>query len=190
MGPLILLDVDGVVNILGEDDSPDGWDVVCSGRATAEGNTYPIVWSPEVVAALTRWLDDGVEIQWLTTWGHDANRSLRELIDLPELPVAGTYDHEPAGVPEEPGRSHASDAPSAPDPLTGQWWKYDVVQRILREQPERTLIWIDDELHGAMRFREWADEHPQVHAIGPDGDLGLTAADLVAIEALLYPPEP
>jgi hypothetical protein len=183
--PLILLDVDGVLNILSDDNAPDSWDVVCSGRATADGSSYPISWAPEVVVAVKRWISGGVEVQWLTTWGHDANTSLRHLLDLPELPVAGTHDYEPAGIAEEAGRSHASVAPAAPDPLTGQWWKYDVVQRLLREQPDRTLIWIDDELHRAMRFRRWADDHPRVIPIGPDGDLGLTAEDLATIDQAL-----
>ena len=76
-------------------------------------------------------------------------------------------------------------APAAPDPLTGQWWKYDVVQRILNEQPDRIVIWIDDELHRAQRFRHWADQHPRVHPIGPDGSRGLTPADLETLDALL-----
>jgi hypothetical protein len=185
MRPLILLDVDGVLNILSDDDAPASWDLVRKGRATAEGSSYPITWAPDVVEAIKGWLDAGADVQWLTTWGHDANRSLRELLGLPELPVAGTYDHEPAGVPDDDGPSHAAVAPAAPDPLTGQWWKYDVVQRILREQPKRTVIWIDDELLRAQEFRRWADEHPHVHAIGPDGDLGLTADDLAAVEELL-----
>jgi hypothetical protein len=183
--PLVLLDVDGVLNLLG-DDAPGGWEVVCSGWATAEGTSYPITWAPEVLDAVRGWIADGVEVQWLTTWGHDANTSLRHLLDLPELPVAGTYGSPPAA--ESGGRAHADVAPAAPDPLTGQWWKYDVVQRILDEQPERTLIWIDDELRHDDRFRRWADEHPRVHAIGPQALLGLTAQDLATIAELLRLP--
>jgi hypothetical protein len=181
--PLILLDVDGVLNILSRDASP--WDAVRSGWAIAEGNRYRITWSPEVIDTIKRWLAEGVEIQWLTTWGHDANNSLRHLLGLPELPVAGTYDQDPTGSPETAGDSHASVAPAAPDPLTGQWWKYDVACRIVKEQPDRTLIWVDDELRRALRFRRWAEEHPRVHPVGPDCDVGLVPADLEAIEALL-----
>jgi hypothetical protein len=182
--PLVLLDVDGVLNVLS--DSADGWPVLAAGWAVAEGRRYPINWAPDVIDALRRWLDEGVEVQWLTTWGHDANDSLRHLLGLPELPVAGTYRQEPWGAPEAAGDSHASVAPAAPDPLTGQWWKYDVVQRLLREHPGRTLIWVDDELHlEGTRFRRWADEHPSVIPIGPDGRYGLTPDHLAQIDELL-----
>lgn len=183
--PLVLLDVDGVLNILGDDEEPT-WEVVLSGRATAEGTSFPITWSPDVIDWITRWIDAGVEIQWLTTWGHDANSSLRHLVGLPELPVAGTYDERWRGAPETTGAtSHAEMAPAAPDPLTGAWWKYDVVKRLLTEQPGRLLIWVDDELFGPSRFRTWADAQELVHPIGPDGDLGLTQADLEEIDRLL-----
>ena len=187
--PLVLLDVDGVLNILS--DSADGWPVVSAGWAVAEGRRYPITWAPEVVDRLRRSLDEDVEIQWLTTCGHDANTSLRHLLDLPELPVAGTYGQRLSGAPEPAGEAHASVAPAAPDPLTGHWWKYDVVQRLLREQPGRMLIWIDDELHDEWsRFRMWADEHPSVRPIGPDGRHGLTPEHLEQIDQLLQAGHP
>lgn len=184
--PLVLLDVDGVLNVLS--DAVDGWPVLSAGWAVAGGRRFPITWAPEVVTALRRWLAAGVEVQWLTTWGHDANTSLRHLLGLPELPVAGTYDQDPVGAPEAAGSSHASVAPAAPDPLTGRWWKYDVVQRLLHEQPGRPLVWIDDELHvDRSPFRRWADEHAWVTAIGPDGRYGLTRRELDQVERLVIP---
>ena len=195
MRPLLLLDVDGVLNILGDDTQP-AWDLVMSGHAVADGSTFPITWAPAVIDAFKTWIVQGVEVQWLTTWGHDANSSLRHLVGLPELAVAGTYDgegwlgaikrtNEDDSTSEQPVTSHADIAPAAPDPLTGAWWKYDVVQRLLVDYSDRLLVWIDDELSRADRFRRWADEHERVHPIGPDGDLGLTQADLAEIEGLL-----
>lgn len=185
MRPLVLLDVDGVLNVLGEE-SRATWDVLMAGRATADGTSFSIMWSPEVIQTLNGWIEDGVEVQWLTTWGHDANHSLRHLVGLPELPVAGTYDEHWRGASEStPAASHAEMAPAAPDPLTGEWWKYDVVQRLLRQHPDRLLVWIDDELFLPSPFRRWADWHERVHAIGPDGDLGLTQDDLDEIASML-----
>jgi hypothetical protein len=183
--PLVLLDVDGVLNILGDDAAPS-WDVVLSGRATAEGTSFAITWSPDVIDRINSWINAEVEIQWLTTWGYDANNSLRHLVGLPELTVAGTHNGSWQGVPEDKNvTSHAAMAPAAPDPLTGEWWKYDVVKRLLSEQPGRLLVWVDDELFPPTRFRRWADEHESIHPIGPDGHLGLTEADIEEIEALL-----
>jgi hypothetical protein len=190
MTPLILLDVDGVLNALADDGENDlAWREWRHGSATADSTAWPIVWAPEVIGRLRAWHDSGrVEIQWLTTWGHEANNELRELLGLPELAVAGTYqDEDESGAGTDAGSSHASVAPSAPDALSGRWWKYDVVRRLLAEQPDRELIWIDDELQPGSAFRRWADEQPLLHAVGPDPAVGLSSDDLRQIAWLLEP---
>ncbi len=189
--PLLLLDVDGVLNALPDECSDlEVWTDWRSGWATTDDTRWPITYSPTVVSHLRSWHQTGaLELQWLTTWGHAANGELRDLLGLPELAVAGTYDESDRdGSPEGPGTAHASVAPAAPDPLTGRWWKYDVVQRLLREHPDRELIWVDDELHKASRFRTWAKRHPRVHAIGPNPRCGLTPRDLKALAKLVAPP--
>jgi hypothetical protein len=184
--PLLLLDVDGVVNAL-PDESDDlmVWSDWKSGWARADGSRYHITFAPEVVAQLLAWHTSGaLELQWLTTWGHDANDELRVLLGLPELTVAGT--HQDAGAPSEvDAASHADVAPAAPDPLTGRWWKYDVVRRVLAEQPGRTVIWVDDELYGPSRFRTWGEEHPDVVPVGPNPRCGLVQADFDQIVPLV-----
>ncbi|HLK94296.1 MAG TPA: HAD domain-containing protein [Nocardioidaceae bacterium] len=187
--PVLLLDVDGVLNAFDRVPAArGGWDDWQHGGATAEGTRWPITWSPRVVATLSDWHEQGrVELRWLTTWGHDANDELRRLLGLPELPVAGTY-HE-AGGPSgaaETGGGHASVTPAAPDPLSGSWWKYDVVVSLLRTEPERRFVWVDDDLDrldGA--FARWAETQPSITTIVPDPRRGLTAADLEVIAALL-----
>ncbi len=58
--PLVLLDVDGVLNALGDDDQPadtvSDWQ---QGWATADGTRWPITWSPTVVARLASWHVEG-----------------------------------------------------------------------------------------------------------------------------------
>lgn len=184
--PLLLLDVDGVLNALGHGAIVWGSDQWQHGWATAEGRRYPITWATEVIERLRRWHERGaVELQWLTTWGHYANDELRHLLRLPQLVVAGTYDHvaPDAGAPQDaPVDAHATVAPAAPDPLSGHWWKYDVVVRVLADYPERLVIWVDDELHGDNPYRRWAHRHPWVLPVGPDPDTGLTDVDLMLIE--------
>lgn len=182
MRPLLLLDVDGVLNALPE--TPDDllvWPEWSSGWARAGASRYPITFAPEVVARLHAWHESGdLELQWLTTWGHDANDELRELLGLPCLTVAGTY--QDAGAPTSTaGASHAAVAPAAPDPLTGRWWKYDVVQRVLRENSGRTVLWVDDELRRPSSFREWAKDQGSIVPVGPDPRCGLTTEDLDVI---------
>lgn len=182
--PLLLLDVDGVLNALSDHgEHRAAWPDWSRGSATSDGTSWPILWAPAVVDRLLAWHEEGqVELQWLTTWGHDANGELRALLGLPHLTVAGTYEDEGAEgwASQGMGVSHASVAPAAPDPLSGEWWKYDVVRRLL-DQTDRRLIWVDDELHRPTGpFRQWADAHDRVVAVGPAPRTGLTAADLEA----------
>ncbi|MDP9183414.1 MAG: HAD domain-containing protein [Actinomycetota bacterium] len=186
--PLLLLDVDGVLNALADyDEHLEVWPDWKSGHATADGTSWPITWAPEVIGQLRTWHESGsVELQWLTTWGHDANGELRELLGLPGLAVAGTYDDGLPAINDPAATSHADVAPAAPDPLTGQWWKYDVVLKVLQEHPERVIIWVDDELHdGTSRFRQWADQHDRVLAVGPDPRSGLASHDVLRIMEIL-----
>lgn len=179
--PLLLLDVDGVLNAF---DDVGGWDVLMHGYARAEGNRWPILYSPTVIARLLALHTAGqVEIQWLTTWGHDANGGLRELLGMPELVVAGTYAGDNGG---EYADTHvgalAEVTASAPDHLTGEWWKFDIVRRIHDADPDRPLIWVDDELHHSHNpYSAWAADHDHL-AVGPDPRTGLTEKDLLAIE--------
>jgi hypothetical protein len=183
--PILLLDVDGVLNALTDDSADLGaWDDWQQGTATAEGARWPILWSPGVISRLRELHEsERVELRWLTTWGHDANNDLRLLVGLPELAVAGTY-HDAGAPTVEPstGPAHAAVAPAAPDPLTGRWWKYDVVARLVQQEPERRLIWVDDDLDRANGvFVDWATRQPSVTPIAPDPRCGLTPHDLDAI---------
>ena len=183
--PLLLLDVDGVLNAFGGDaEDLAAWTEWSAGWATSDGTAWPITFAPEVVARLSSWHEEGrLELQWLTTWGHDANGELRELLGLPHLDVAGTYQDEDdeGAAAASAAVSHAAVAPSAPDPLSGRWWKYDVVRRMLAADPDRLLIWVDDELAVGSAYRSWADAQPRVRAVGPDPAVGLSPAGLDVI---------
>jgi len=181
--PLVLLDVDGVLNAVASVTS-DVWDDWRTGVASAEGRTFPITWSPTVVQAVRGWryLAD---VHWLTTWGHDANRSLRHLLELPELPVAGTYDEPADGAPDRDGPTHASVAPAAPDPLTGRWWKFDVVRRLVRADPDRRMVWIDDDLRLQDDVRAWMRQEASCLLVAPPASTGLTPAHLASVESYL-----
>lgn len=183
--PLLLLDVDGVINALADyEEHLTVWPIWRSGHAQADGTSWPITWAPEVIDQLRNWHEAGrVELQWLTTWGHDANGELRTLLGLPELVVAGTYQEFDRAQPSLSGsRSHADVAPAALDPLSGHWWKYDVLQRCRRDHPGRSIIWVDDELNDRSgRFRIKAEALDDLLAVGPDARLGLAPDDLALV---------
>src|SRR3954467_10311157 len=74
--PILLLDVDGVLNAA-RLDLPDGWQ-----RGTFNG--FVLSWDPTAPARLRELHESGrVEIQWLTTWTTNADRLLAEPMGLP-----------------------------------------------------------------------------------------------------------
>ena len=184
MQPLILIDVDGVLNALSE---TDAWDDLRTGEAVAKGRPYPIRWSPTVVDRVVSWCEVA-DVRWLTTWGQDANDSLRHLVGLPDLPVAGTHDGlagPPDSAPSDSGASYAAVTPAAPDALTGQWWKFDVVRRLVREEPSRPMIWLDDDLANQHEICSWMGDSAMAMVLAPDRASGLVATDLDAVDAYL-----
>ena len=192
MRPLLLLDVDGVLNAVTAAPDPAVWPDWAQGTASAAGRTWPIHWSPSVVAAVLRWRE-AADVQWLTTWGHEANAGLRELLGLPELPVAGT--HADADFPPDPGEPDpllpgalAGVTPAAPDELTGRWWKFDLVRRLVRSDPSRTLVWVDDDLAGQAEVRAWMERESRSLLVVPSPRTGLSPDDLAAVDAFLQAP--
>lgn len=187
---LVLVDVDGVLNVLGIPERGRDWR---SGEAVAAGRSWPIRWSPDVVDRIAGW-SLVADVQWLTTWGHDANTSLRHLLGLPELSVAATHDApldpdaaraDDEGDPGPPGPSHAAMTPAAPDALTGRWWKFDAVRRIVHADPDRRLVWLDDDLYGQEEVRAWMRAHATALLIAPDPRTGLVQEQLNAVERWL-----
>ncbi|MGY1601645.1 HAD domain-containing protein [Geodermatophilus sp. SYSU D00815] len=165
--PILLLDVDGVLNAA-RAELPDGWE-----RGTFNG--YVLSWDPTVTARLREWHESGrVEIQWLTTWTTDADRLLAEPMGLPRgLTTHDRADAAPVGFL---GR------------LTGLsgWWKLAAARAVAEAEPERRIVWIDDDLaEQAADTGEWLAANPHVLVVAPDLYEGLTHAQLDEIEAWL-----
>jgi hypothetical protein len=185
MSALVLLDVDGVLNAVDPEPDPRVWPDWQRGRASAAGRTWPIAWSPTVVRTVLAWREVA-EVHWLTTWGSLANGALRELLGLPELPVAG--------APGSPSDGSGSDAAlgslagvtaAAPDELTGRWWKFDVVRELVRAEPGRPLVWIDDDLAGQRDIRTWMGEHAPCLLVSPTPRTGMRPDDLELVTRFL-----
>jgi hypothetical protein len=165
--PVLLLDVDGVLNAL-LPEVPDGW-------KRGSFNGFPFSWDPTITARLREWHESGrVEIHWLTTWSKDADRLLAEPMGLPR------------GL-----RTHSRDR-VAPSGFTGRvgarsgWWKLAFAREVAEAEPGRRIVWIDDDLTDQARSTgEWLAANPQVMIVAPDLATGLTHEQLDAIEAWL-----
>ena len=168
--PVLLLDVDGVLNALLHD-LPEGWR-----RGTFHG--YVLSWDPTVVARLRELHDAGrVELQWLTTWTHLADELLAEPLELPR--GLRTHDREamlPTGFIGRPG-------------AVAGWWKLAAARAVAEAEPGRRIVWIDDDLADqATDTSEWLAANGRVLVVAPELAAGLTHAELDRVEAWLDGP--
>ncbi len=168
--PVLLLDVDGVLNAV-HPDLREGWR-----RGTFNG--YVLSWDPTVTARLREWHESGrVELQWLTTWTEKADQLLAEPMGLPRgLRTHSRPDVLPTGfIGERRG-------------IPG-WWKLAAARAVAEAEPGRRIVWIDDDLaEQAADTREWLAGNAQVLVVAPDLVAGLTHAELDRVEAWLADP--
>lgn len=159
-GPLLLLDVDGVLNPYRAKPSkrPAGY---TTHRLTPDGRTYRVWLNPSHGRMLLDFAEKtGAELVWATTWEHAANRLIAPLIGLPTLPVIGWG-------------------------YTGVHWKFDAVQVYAQGRP---LAWLDDDFGYYHREREWFEERrgdtpTLLHHVDPA--IGLLQGDLDAVGSWL-----
>lgn len=164
MRPLLLIDVDGILNPYAAKPHrrPDGYTTHRMLTATwrARGGRKPLrVWlNPDHGPALTALPFDLV---WATTWQHEANEWIAPHLGLPALPVLPFPDLW------------------APRP-DGTFWK---THDIVTWTAGRPFAWIDDEIGDADRAYVTA-HHPGpalLHHVHPAK--GLLPADFAALRA-------
>jgi len=167
--PVLLLDVDGVLNAMARE-LPAGW-------RRDRFNGYVLSWDPTVTARLRGWHETGrVELQWLTTWTTDADRLLAGPMGLPRGLRTHDRDLGPTGY-----GVRVAGAPA--------WWKLAVAQQVADAAPGRRIVWIDDDLADqAEDTAGWLAASPQVLVVAPALAVGLTHAELDAVEAWLADP--
>ena len=118
--PLILLDVDGVLNALALQPGP-AWE-----RHTCQSwnGTYRVRLNPAHGPMLLNLAaETGAELVWATTWTSDANKQIGPKIGLPELPVIDVLSGE-----DEPWVN--AKVPPVADYVNG-----------------RPFVWLDDDLN-------------------------------------------
>lgn len=160
MKPVLLLDVDGVVNALSRRGWPDDtiWADLRIGR-------YRIQIAHPVVDWLQRLHDEGrVEVQWHTTW-QDLVYQITNQLGLPKAPITD--------APEITTFTDGSDG----------WWKIPAVTRAL--ESERPVIWVDDDIDYDVMARAVVDStatHVPRLLVCPGSMEGLMADQIARID--------
>jgi Swiss Army Knife RNA repair-like protein len=157
--PLLLLDIDGVLNPWAAPTCPPGY---VEHRFRAGWRRTRQAWlCPEHGPALRGLADrTGAELAWATNWTHDANTTVGAALGLPALPVI-----EFAG----------------PHTDSGPEWKFRAVARFAYDRP---LAWLDDDfdLRPTAKAAFLARRDPPTLLVPVHPATGLTAAELTTVE--------
>ena len=159
MTTIVYIDVDGVINSFKESRKLTGW----QGEwrvDTVMG--YKIHWYTDLVEELNKLAAmEDVQVKWLTTW---QDKAVSEL--CPALGIEGKYwdvlYHDESEGDHLFSRNNG-------------WWKLKAIIRDYTiHQPDK-VVWIDDDFKYEGNAMEWAAFMEEtVHAVSPDGDLGMT----------------
>lgn len=179
--PVLLLDIDGVVNAISRDFPRYAWGTLLwqTAEYPSNGELFPLMWSRPVIEYLgSLYVQDRVEIRWHTTWQEEAHE-FASIVGLPE----GF-----ASIAKAPERMSSPGIFARQQFLAGKpaWWKYPAAERVLVEE-KRPLIWIDDEIHSKIneRYRANMLGLGDVCLVCPNQQTGITRKHMRIIEEFL-----
>lgn len=180
--PVLLLDIDGVLNSLLKKPPAHAWTPQDWRTAihTFRGVDWPLLWAEPVVEWLNS-LGDRVEVRWHTTWQLQAT----EYAKIVGLPV----DWAIAECPEytQAAANWSEFAKTQIHARRSTWWKFNTGERVLTEE-KRPLIWIDDDLTlktGRIQRKDLASHGPKACLISPDGHTGIMPKHIAIVENFL-----
>jgi hypothetical protein len=191
--PLILLDIDGVIN-MGEP-RRSRWPQLKTKNVVDKrnGRSYRFDYAVGVVDQLNQWADSGLaEIRWLTTWDESARSCV--------APALGLRNFALARDPAEHLTKYDAARRTAEQTFTSneEALKSPAVADTKNEASGRTrpIIWIDDMLRtlfcrpgGTDDINYWRHRQ-QTLLLEPDRRDGLTPSQMDCIESFLLDPHP
>lgn len=181
--PVLLLDIDGVLNAMSKQLQIRHWKAEYWHRGSVrarDGIDYPMTWAQPVVDWINA-LDRvrAVEIRWHTTWQYEALK-VGGLMGLNEFAVQDCPEYVEY---ETNGSALAARLHSLCMP---RWWKYPAVERVVTDE-KRRVIWIDDDINDEISKgarRALGQVHP-VKLVCPASGTGLRLLDMAEVETTL-----
>lgn len=137
--PLLLLDVDGVINVF--NGSQRGY---IMHRATVGHGTFPLKIRTEMSVWLEK-LSEHFHLVWCTMWNDEANTHIGPVVGLPVLPYVPVYGRYRGAVYAESDRL-----------------LHPKVHAIKEHVPGRAFAWVDDEI--SRRDLLWAENRSKAFA--------------------------
>lgn len=178
--PVLLLDVDGVVNALRDHGDSNAWPADQWLETWASNGSRPchIVAARPVLDFLAALHKAGsVEVRWHTTWQQAAPDFLAPALGLPRWPLVRTPEFT-GGFDGEPDYRE----------LESTWWKLAAAEDVAYDEGRR-LVWLDDDIAADARWpgsrTGELTARPYVHAVSPISSIGLTRSHLRSITAFL-----
>ena len=150
--PVILLDVDGVVNIVG---TGKIWGDIQTKKVATNGEFNDVRYSPSMIDSINKW-NVRADIKWLTNWNEEAKLSLSPALGLYQFKMARTSAHYES--------------------------KIETANRIAKEVGDKTLIiWIDSEIESLADTPGMKKMYarPNTLLISPDWGLSRDEVNLV-----------
>lgn len=169
MRPVLLLDVDDVLNMVGwgADRVAKAWGDTY--RFKACGFTMRV--SPRMLGTIVSWVNQGlVDVRWLTTWElDDSVRELEAEFAWPELPIAG----------------RRADAVKVMRKMREDigWWKLEFAQAAY--ELGGPVVWVDDEISGNWATTDWLATTDKERLLAVSPHSGLVPGDVALIEEFL-----
>lgn len=167
--PLLLLDVDGVVNAF----APRRPHVVRKAQTGRTNKGLPITYTlhfDNEVAAMIETLQDHFDVVWCTMWNHAANTELVPMLGIDEMPVMHCSHNDGLDILDDQGYDFRQ--------AQRLWYaKTPLVPAYVGDTP---FVWIDDDHSDADRRYLAAQMDQPFRLIKTDAYDGLTWDDVNA----------
>lgn len=177
--PLLILDFDGVINMLGTAGdarrNPEVLGYVTQAELECNGVTYQVRYSRELVRRLNAAVRaSGAEWLWLTTWNDCSLSSINSGIGATASDwIRWGSDAADAAGPKPAAIEARSVA------------KYAAIMEVINASP-RPFAWIDDEAAGAFLAEDFSSPtEAEMLALTPDPRVGMTRTELERLEGFL-----
>lgn len=162
--PVLLLDVDGVLNVIDRKGFCRKRKIVLF--VTIRGELFPHSFYPKpLTLPFLRWAWRHFDVHWLTAWRQTAN-SIADWAGLPQVPSLVEDPKKMKRLYKRAAR--AKDKAKAWGAID---WKIEVVKDWF-SRSKRTILWIEDGI--SEEAHEWIGRRPSVRYFGTNSFVGVT----------------